>query len=94
MLFFEWDDEKNRRNRAKHGVSFEDAKAVFSDLFMMENFDDRFGYNEERVVSVGMTSRGLLTVANTQRNQICRIISARPATRHETDDYFTNRSCT
>ena len=58
MLVFEWDDEKNRRNRAKHGVSFEDAKAVFSDLSIMENFDDRFGYNEERVVSVGMTSRG------------------------------------
>ena len=94
MLVFEWDDEKNRRNRAKHGVSFEDAKAVFSDLSIMENFDDRFGYNEERVVSVGMTSRGLLTVANTQRNQLRRIISARPATRHETDDCFTNRSCT
>ena len=92
MIEFEWDEDKNRRNRAKHGVSFEEAKAVFSDRFMIENFDDRFGYSEERVVSVGMTNRGLLTVVNTQRDLRRRIISARHATRQETDDYFTNRS--
>ena len=28
---FEWDEEKNRQNRRKHGVSFEEAKTVFLD---------------------------------------------------------------
>jgi len=30
---YEWDTEKARRNEAKHGVSFEQAKQVFSDPF-------------------------------------------------------------
>jgi uncharacterized DUF497 family protein len=28
---FEWDEEKARANRRKHGVSFEEAKTVFDD---------------------------------------------------------------
>lgn len=28
---FEWDEQKNRENQAKHGVSFEEAQAVFID---------------------------------------------------------------
>ena len=92
MIEFEWDDGKNRRNRAKHGVSFEEAKAVFLDRFIQENVDERFGYREERVLSVGMTGEGLLAVVNMQREGRRRIISARRATRAETDDYFQNRS--
>ena len=92
MIEFEWDAEKSRRNTAKHGVSFEEAKAVFLDNFVQETFDDRFDYEEERVLSVGMTDLGLLAVINTQRDAYCRIISARRATKKESDDYFQNRS--
>jgi uncharacterized protein len=92
MIEFEWDEAKNRRNRAKHGISFDEAKAVFLDRFIQENVDDRFDYREERVLSVGMTSKGLLAVVNTQREGRRRVISARRATRAETDDYFQNRS--
>jgi uncharacterized protein len=28
---FEWDENKNRANRAKHGISFETAILAFSD---------------------------------------------------------------
>ena len=28
---FEWDEEKNRRNLAKHRISFQTAKLVFED---------------------------------------------------------------
>ncbi len=31
MYSFEWDDGKNRINREKHGVSFEEAQTVFYD---------------------------------------------------------------
>ena len=92
MIEFEWDQAKDRRNRAKHGVSFDEARAVFSDRFVWEAFDDRFDYREERVLSIGMTNKGLLTVVSTQRGERTRIVSAWPATRQETDVYFKNRS--
>jgi len=30
-IIFEWDKSKDRRNRKKHGVSFEEAATVFVD---------------------------------------------------------------
>jgi len=30
-LRFQWDERKNRSNKRKHGVSFEEAKTVFLD---------------------------------------------------------------
>ncbi len=92
MITFEWDEEKNRRNPTKHGVSFEEAKAVFSDRFVLETFDDRFDYGEARVISVGMTAKGLLAVVDTQREQNCGIVSARRATMQKADAYLENRS--
>jgi len=32
-LIFEWDEDKARRNEAKHGVSFQEGKTVFNDPF-------------------------------------------------------------
>jgi len=32
---FEWDENKNRENRQKHGVSFEIAMEVFDDPFSL-----------------------------------------------------------
>jgi uncharacterized DUF497 family protein len=31
MLRFEWDEQKNKRNRAKHKVWFEEAQSVFDE---------------------------------------------------------------
>jgi uncharacterized DUF497 family protein len=31
MLRFEWDERKNRSNRTKHGVWFEEAQSAFRD---------------------------------------------------------------
>lgn len=80
---FEWDEEKNRQNIAKHGVSFEQAKTIF-DRFTVDIIDDRFHYGEIREVSLGMIENAvILVVAHTDRNGVCRIISARPALRKE-----------
>ncbi|WP_248277745.1 BrnT family toxin [Brasilonema sp. UFV-L1] len=38
---FEWDDNKERRNIRKHGVSFEEAKTVFNDPFCMTLDDEQ-----------------------------------------------------
>ena len=91
MLEFEWDDEKARHNREKHGISFEEAKAVFRDPFALEFLDTRFDYGEERFITIGMSAKGVLTAVNTQRDERIRLISARRATRGEADAYAKNR---
>lgn len=54
---FEWDEEKNRINQDKHGVSFEWAKEVFEDPLQISKLDHRFSYFEERWITVGSTSK-------------------------------------
>ena len=44
---FEWDEKKNRRNIAKHGVSFEDACRIFEG-FTLGLVDDRTDYGKVR----------------------------------------------
>ncbi|WP_315573515.1 BrnT family toxin [Amygdalobacter nucleatus] len=31
MLVFEWDENKNKLNQKKHGISFDEARTVFYD---------------------------------------------------------------
>lgn len=84
---FEWDETKNQQNIAKHGVWFEDACRIF-DGFTVDAVDDRADYGEERVISIGLLDGiAILTVIHTDRNNVCRIISARPANRKERKRY-------
>jgi hypothetical protein len=53
---YEWDEAKNRKNFAKHGLSFEDAEQVFAGPCLTFE-DDRFGYGEERLVTLGLARR-------------------------------------
>ncbi len=85
---FEWDDEKARQNIIKHGVTFDEAKAVFSDPFAFMRYDDRFDYGEDRFVIIGMSAAKVLYVVAVERDGPIRIISARKATREEADVYF------
>ncbi len=88
MLGFEWDEDKARRNVEKHGVSFDEAKVVFDDPFAFIRYDERFDYGEERFVVIGMTSLNMLYVVAVDRDGPVRIISARKATKEETNVYF------
>jgi len=84
---FEWDEDKNRQNIAKHGVSFKDAIKIFEG-FTFDVDDDRFDYGEERTISIGMAGNvAVLVVVHTDRDDICRIISARQATKKERTRY-------
>ncbi|GKX34208.1 MAG: membrane protein [Rhizobiaceae bacterium MnEN-MB40S] len=76
---FEWDEDKNRLNIAKHGVSFEQAQKIF-DGWTYGWLDERFEYGEVREISLGMVDgAAILVVVHTEREGVCRIISARPA---------------
>ena len=46
-LVFEWDEEKARRNEAKHGVTFEEARTILNDPFAMTVSDHRFPQSHE-----------------------------------------------
>lgn len=84
---FEWDDDKNQENIAKHGVSFQRASRIFEGR-ILSVVDDRFEYGEVREVSIGVVDGiAYLTVTHTDRDDRIRIISARPATRRERKRY-------
>ena len=80
-----WDDAKDLANRRKHGVSFEEAKELFtSGIDYLEIFDDIHSDMEDRFIAIGPITRGLVLVVWTERDEdTIRIISARWTTKHE-----------
>jgi len=86
--YFEWNPEKAVANFRKHGVSFEEATTVFSDLLAMNMPDPDHSLNEERFVLLGLSHRlRLLVVAYAERGTRTRLISDREATRKERRQY-------
>lgn len=86
---FEWDEDKNLSNIKKHGVSFEMAKLIFRG-FTIDKIDERFAYGEMREFSLGIVNGTIiLAVIHTDRDGVCRIISARQADNRERKYYET-----
>jgi len=78
-MLFEWDENKNRRNILKHGVSFEEAKLIF-DQPALTYFDVENSGSEDRYLDIGFVNGRLLAVIFVQINSdVIRIISARKA---------------
>jgi len=73
---FEWDENKNKSNIKKHGVSFDDAKRVFDDPNRVTLFDEGHSHTEDRYSCVGYVDDGILTVRFTLRDTTIRIIGA------------------
>jgi len=80
-----WDEGKNLTNRAKHGVSFEEASALFSSgVDYLEIFDEAHSEDEDRFIAMGPIRRGVvLVIWAEQEDDTIRIISARWATKRE-----------
>lgn len=82
-----WDPIKARTNFAKHGVAFEDAESALTDPLSLTR-DDPDTSGERRFLTVGADALGrIVTVVYTYRGDAVRLISARPATRKETNAY-------
>ena len=73
---FEWDDEKDRQNQRKHGVSFAIAQLAFLDEKRVILEDLSHGYKEKRYYCLGNVAGGILTVRFTYRRDKIRIIGA------------------
>jgi hypothetical protein len=81
---FEWDPDKAAENLSKHGVSFEEASAVFGDSLALSQPDEEHSEAEPRFRMIGYSDRGrLLVVAYAERGEEIRIVSARRATSRE-----------
>ena len=89
-LNFEWDENKNISNQKKHdGVTFEEAKTVFSDELARLIPDPDHSVGEERFILMGLSSQlKLLLVSHCEVNsETIRIISARKADKLERKQY-------
>ena len=88
-IVFDWDLRKAKSNRAKHGVSFEEASTVFGDPLSLTIADPSHSrWAEERLVTIGSSYLGrLLVIVHRDEDESIRIISARKAARRERKDY-------
>jgi uncharacterized DUF497 family protein len=83
-MFFEWDEEKARKNVNKHGVSFDEARSVFDDPLGRIDDDPDHSLAENRELIVGYSRLGRLLLVNfVARGERVRIISARETDRDE-----------
>ncbi len=74
---FEWDENKDRQNRKKHGVPFILAQYAFSDSNRVILEDVTHSTETEtRYFCVGKIGEGILTVRFTYRNDRIRIFGA------------------
>ena len=92
-MTFEWDENKNRINQQKHGVSFEEAKTVFYDEQALLEYDENHSENEDRFRILGFSDEGniLIVVHCIREESIIRIISSRKATIKEKAGYERSR---
>jgi uncharacterized DUF497 family protein len=83
---FDWDRDKARKNKAKHGVDFEQAKDFEFDTANIVE-DESEDYGEERLVGFGFIGNKIHCIVYTMREGDVRVISLRLATRKEAEDY-------
>lgn len=73
---FEWDDTKDRENRAKHGPGFAEVQYAFADPHRVIAIDAARSGVEKRYFCFGCISGYVLTVRSTYRSGLIRIFGA------------------
>ena len=87
---FEWDEDKNKTNINKHGISFQNAAKVFLDKNKIILFDSIHSTKaEQRYIVIGKVA-DILFVVYTERKENIRLISARLANAEEREIYNDN----
>jgi len=89
-LEFVWDPRKAKINAKKHGVTFEEARSVFYDEYAVEFYDEPHSEEGDRFLLLGLSAHArLLLVCHCYREDegTIRIISARKATKSESEHY-------
>ena len=89
-ITFVWDERKNRENKRKHGISFEEATTIFADENARLIRDTDHSEAEDRFILLGFSAKLRILVvvhAYRQDEKEVRIISARKATPKERKQY-------
>ncbi len=73
---FEWDEDKDRENQAKHKVSFSLAQRAFLDPGRIIAEDVSHSGEEERFYCIGRVNDDIMTVRFTFRANVIRIFGA------------------
>jgi uncharacterized DUF497 family protein len=90
---FDWDPAKEKTNISKHKVPFRRAATVFRDPNQLSIYDEEHSEYEDRWITIGIDSGGVLRVVVHTFKQIdeslceIHIISARKATSREVAQY-------
>ena len=84
----EFNSSKDAINIHKHGLSLAEAQYLEWDT-ALEWLDTRFHYDEPRMSALVLKGSTLFYVAYTERDEALRIISLRPATKHEVRRYVS-----
>ncbi|HUZ49730.1 MAG TPA: BrnT family toxin [Candidatus Dormibacteraeota bacterium] len=87
---FEWDQSKSARCLRERGFDFDYAARVFFAAFS-EREARRGPYDEMRFLVIGEVGDVVIAVVWTQRGNLRRIISARPASRAERKQFYEYR---
>ncbi len=87
---FTWDGDKSERCYEERGFDFDHAAKIFEgDSIEWE--DRRHDYGEPRFLTVGQVDNQVLAVVWTPRDNMRRMISARPASRQEREKFYGDR---
>ena len=90
LYSFDWDENKNRINLEKHGITFEEASTVFFDDRAILFDDPEHSIDEDRFLLLGMSETAKVCIVchcYRESDTVIRIISARQATRKEEQRY-------
>ena len=90
LYYFDWDENKNRINLEKHGITFEEASTVFFDDRAILFDDPEHSIDEDRFLLLGMSETAKVCIVchrYRESDTVIRIISARQATRKEEERY-------
>lgn len=87
---FDWDHGNSEKNSKKHNVSIAESEQVFFNQPILLADDDAHSGKEKRFFILGKTDTArLLFVVFTLRNNLVRVVSARPMSKEERKIYET-----
>jgi uncharacterized DUF497 family protein len=87
-MYFEYDPAKSASNLSKHGIDFDQAKALWEDPWMLEA--PAKTEDEPRFISIGKVEGKYWAAIWTPRGDAVRIISVRRARKEEIGYYEGN----
>jgi uncharacterized DUF497 family protein len=88
---FVWDEAKRKSNLNKHGLDFNDAHLVYDNLDKCTYDSSRAGERRLMDLAVAVIRGRLLALIYTERGDDVRVISFRPASREEREQYVLDK---